>query len=71
MTNLGTEQLVYNGELEGVTKAIEYASEIARPGQLIQVYSDNQAITTQGEQGSRRGTKVWTSINCYNEENKL
>jgi hypothetical protein len=24
MTNLGTKQLVYNGELEGVTKAIEY-----------------------------------------------
>ena len=43
MTNLGTEQLVYNGELEGVTKAIEYASKSARPGQLIQVYSDNQA----------------------------
>src|ERR1700727_350455 len=43
MTNLGTEQLVYNGELEGVTKAIEYASESARPGQIIQVYSDNQA----------------------------
>ena len=31
MTNLGTKQLVYNGDLEGVTKAIKYASEIARP----------------------------------------
>jgi hypothetical protein len=43
MTNLGTEQLVYNSELEGVTKAIKYASKSARPGQLIQVYLDNQA----------------------------
>ena len=31
MTNLGNSQLVYNGELESVTLAIKYASEIARP----------------------------------------
>jgi hypothetical protein len=34
-------------------------------------------VTTQGEQGSRsvdlreKDSKVWTAINCYNEENKL
>ena len=42
-TNLGTNQLVYNGELEGATRAIEYASQVAQPGHHFKVYSDNQA----------------------------
>jgi hypothetical protein len=29
--NLGHSQLVYNSELEGITMAVEYASEIATP----------------------------------------
>ena len=43
MTNLGDSQLVYNGELEGTTRAIEYASQAAKPGQAYHIYSDNQA----------------------------
>lgn len=43
MSNLGGSQLVYNGELEGVTQAVEYASQIAQPGQHFQIHSDNQA----------------------------
>jgi ribonuclease HI len=43
MTNLGNSQLVYNGELEGTTQAIEYASRAAKPGQSYHIYSDNQA----------------------------
>lgn len=41
--NLGPNQLVYNGELEGVTQAIELASQLAQPGQKFKVFSDNQA----------------------------
>ena len=41
--NLGPEQLVYNGELEGVTQAAELASRIAKPGQVFRIYTDNQA----------------------------
>jgi len=41
--NLGDSQLVYNGELEGTTQAVEYASRVARPGQNYYIYSDNQA----------------------------
>ena len=41
--NIGPGQLVYNGELEGVTLAIEHASRIAIAGQSFHVYSDNQA----------------------------
>jgi ribonuclease HI len=43
MINLGDSQLVYNGELEGTTRAIEYASRTAQPGQTYHIYSDNQA----------------------------
>ena len=42
-TNIGLGQLVYNGELEGATQAIEYASRVATNGQSFQVFSDNQA----------------------------
>ncbi|KAJ8063433.1 hypothetical protein OCU04_008652 [Sclerotinia nivalis] len=41
--NIGVNQLVYNGELLGVTRAIEYASSIAQSGQKFKIYSDNQA----------------------------
>jgi ribonuclease HI len=41
--NLGPSQLVYNGELEAITQAAEYASDVAQPGQDFQIYSDNQA----------------------------
>ena len=42
-SNLGSSQLVYNGELEAISQAIEYASLVALPGQQFKVYSDNQA----------------------------
>jgi len=42
-SNIGSNQIVYNGELEGITLAIEYANTIAKPGESFKVYSDNQA----------------------------
>jgi ribonuclease HI len=41
--NIGSEQLVYNGELDGITSAIEHASTIASFGDHFDIYSDNQA----------------------------
>jgi ribonuclease HI len=41
--NLGDSQLVYNGELEGTTRAVEFASRVTKPGQTYYIYSDNQA----------------------------
>jgi hypothetical protein len=41
--NIGPEKLVYNGELEGATLAVEYAAKHARPGLHFHIYSDNQA----------------------------
>lgn len=43
MINIGDQELVYNGELHGVTTAIEYANKIAKPGLQFHIYSDNQA----------------------------
>ena len=40
-SNLGTSQLVYNGELEAIAQAVEHASSMAQPGQIFQIYSDN------------------------------
>ncbi len=39
--NIGPQQLVYNGELEGVTTAIEYASSVAVFRDYFDIYSDN------------------------------
>jgi ribonuclease HI/endonuclease/exonuclease/phosphatase family metal-dependent hydrolase len=41
--NIGKEQLVYNGELEGIVRACEYAAEIAIPEQTFKICADNQA----------------------------
>ena len=42
-TNIGPSQLVYNGELKGITKGMEYTSSKAKPGQHFHIYSDNKA----------------------------
>ncbi|CAG8978349.1 hypothetical protein HYALB_00012484 [Hymenoscyphus albidus] len=41
--NIGPNKLVYNGEVEGATLAVEYAAKHARPGIHFHIYSDNQA----------------------------
>lgn len=41
--NIGYGQLVYNGELEGITKALEYASQVAGTGLDVRIFADNQA----------------------------
>ena len=42
--NIGELVIVYNGELEGVTRAIEYASSVAKEGEVYNIYTDNQAV---------------------------
>ena len=41
--NLGESELVYNSELEAITRATEYASSIVKEGDIFTVFSDNQA----------------------------
>ena len=41
--NIGASAIVYNRELEGVTRAIKYASSIVKRGELFNIFTDNQA----------------------------
>lgn len=41
--NIGNSQIVYNGELQGITQAIEYSENIAKIGSKFRIFSDNQA----------------------------
>jgi hypothetical protein len=41
--NIGTSQLVYNGELAGIAEGIKLVSEIAQKDQEFIIFSDNQA----------------------------
>lgn len=41
--NIGPNNLVYDGELEGATIGAEYAETMAKPGLHFHIYSDNQA----------------------------
>jgi ribonuclease HI len=41
--NIGDCNIAYNGELEAITKALEYASNIALEGDHFNIFSDNQA----------------------------
>ena len=51
-TNIGPGVLVYNGELEAIVLAMEYASQHALPGHSYQVFSDNQAALHRLKQPS-------------------
>jgi hypothetical protein len=41
--NIGPSQLVYNKELEGITRAIEYANKTTKQNESIRIFLDNQA----------------------------
>jgi hypothetical protein len=41
--NIGASTIVYSRELEGVTRAIKYASSKANRGELFNIFTDNQA----------------------------
>ena len=39
--NIGASTIVYNGELEGITRAIKYTSSKAKREELFNIYIDN------------------------------
>ena len=41
--NLGNNSIVYNSELEAITKALEYTSDIAKEEVHFNIFTDNQA----------------------------
>ena len=61
--NIGPNQIVYNGELEGITTAIEVAAERAFHGQKVQVFADNQAALLRLKTPSNNPGQHW-QIRC-------
>ncbi|KAH7556799.1 hypothetical protein BM1_06233 [Bipolaris maydis] len=61
--NIGEHQLVYNGELEGITAAFEYAAKTAQKDQNIHVYADNQAAIYRLQSLSDKPGQQWV-IRC-------
>jgi ribonuclease HI len=57
--NIGPNQLVYNGELEGATLALELAGRIAKPNQNIQTFVDNQAAILRLKTPSDKPGQAW------------
>jgi ribonuclease HI len=71
--NLGLDQLVYNGELEGITLATEFASQAAFPGLKIDIFSDNQAglyrlKTPSDNPGQSHQIRVWKAAKAAKEK---
>jgi ribonuclease HI len=63
-TNIGNQQIVYNGELEGIARAFEYAAEVATTGQQIHVYADNQAAIHRIKNPSDNPGQAW-QLRCF------
>lgn len=58
-TNIGPFQLVYNGELEGIAQAFEYAATIAEKDQEINIFADNQAAIYRLQSLSNKPGQYW------------
>lgn len=52
-------QLVYNGELEGIARALEYAGGLDVTGRDIRVYADNQAALYRLQNPSGSAGQQW------------
>jgi ribonuclease HI len=59
IVNIGENQLVYNGELEGLALAFEYAAKVAAPLQEIRVHADNQAAIYRLHTPSDKPAQTW------------
>jgi ribonuclease HI len=57
--NIGENQIVYNGELEGLALAFEYAAKVATPLQEIRVHADNQAAIYRLHTPSDKPAQTW------------
>ena len=69
-TNLGPNQLVYNGELEGIAIGLELATTLATPGQEVRAFADNQAALYRLATPSDRPGQAW-QLRCIKAANIL
>lgn len=69
-SNIGSENLVYNGELEGITLAMEYAAEKEQPPKDMKVFADNQAAIHRLARPSDNPGQAW-QLRCIKAANKV
>jgi ribonuclease HI len=68
--NIGEGQIVYNGELEGITLAFEYAATVALSFQEIRIHADNQAALYRLRTPSDKPAQVW-QLRCIRAANQV
>ncbi|KAF1936813.1 hypothetical protein EJ02DRAFT_479051 [Clathrospora elynae] len=68
--NIGQGQIVYNGELEGITQGFEYAALVAAPSQEIRVHADNQAAIYRLQTPSDKPGQAWL-LRCIQAANQI
>ena len=61
---------MYNGELDGITSAIEYASNIASPGDHFDIYLNNQASIYRLSKISDNPGQA-SQIHCIEASNRI
>lgn len=68
--NIGYNQLVYNGELEGITLGLEKAVNIADDYLEVRIYADNQAAILRLKTASDNPGQEW-QLRCIKAAKKL
>ena len=68
--NIGYNQLVYNGELEGITLGLEKAVDLADDYLEVRVYADNQAAILRLKTASDHPGQEWQR-RCIKAAKKL
>ena len=66
--NIGKGQIVYNGELEGITRGFEYATTVASSYQEIRIFADNQAAIHRIKTPSDNPGQCW-QLRCIEAAN--
>ncbi|KAH7557896.1 hypothetical protein BM1_05168 [Bipolaris maydis] len=68
--NIGYNQLVYNGELEGITLGLEKAVDLVDDYLEVRVYADNQAAIFRLQTASDKPGQEW-QLRCSKAAKKL
>ena len=68
--NIGKGQIVYNGELEAITRGFEYAATVASGFKDIYIYADNQAAIYRIKTPSDKPGQIW-QLRCLRAAKKV
>ena len=68
--NIGKGQIVYNGELEAITRGFEYAATVASSFKDIYIHADNQAAIYRIKTPSDKPGQIW-QLRCLRAAKKV